>query len=274
MTALLSHTNTIPAATLSLSVGSSTNLANIKSPQVPVPFADITTTAGAFTLSAAFTATSVRVLALLLTDLQAGAQIRLNVYAAGTPLFGEHVPYVVDGNFYVVDGLVYSVLTAQTEYISELEPVGSRQTILVTLPETVTADEVRVFVDGAQASVRVASLWCAPAFELPLAVGWGFQTQDYSLTSRVGPNPWINRRRRNRVFSGTVERLLEADAIGPNGLEPLFRELGSSSPVLFLPRSTPEYQRLGIYGLLDPPGRVSHVRGPIYRAEIDINEIA
>ena len=259
MTALLSHTNAIPDATLSMTTGSATNLDSLKSMQVPVPFATIT--GASFEIRGTFSARTVRVAAVIATDLQASASISIGLINGSTAV-SSTVPFVVTNGTFTVSGNVYSVRVMQT--------VDNRSTILLTLPADVTATQMRVTVTGAASTTRIGSLWCAPAAAVPLSPGWSLAPEDFSLSSAVGPTRWLNRRARAMRFSGTAERVLEPAAIGADGLEPLFQRLGSSEPVLWLPRTSEAYQRLAVYGFMEPPGRVAHVRGPIYRAELDV----
>ena len=263
MTALLSHTNAVPDATLSMFTGSATDLDNLKSLQVPTPFATIT--GASFEIRSTFTARPVRVAAVIATDLQSAAEISLSLLNGGTTV-SDGEPFVVtNGTFITSGGQVYSVRVMQT--------VDNRSTILLTLPADVTADEIRVTVTGAASTTRIGALWCGPAYEAPVSAGWTMQHEDYSLVSRVGATPWVNRRARVRNFAASFAPLTEAQAIGPDGIQPLLHKLGRSAPVLFVPSDAESRQRLAVYGLLSTPGSVSHIEAGWYRSEIDVFEI-
>jgi len=266
MTALLSHTNAVPDATLSMFTGSATNLDNLKSLQVPVPFATVTGTS--FEIRGTFSARTVRVAAVIATDLLSTAEISVSLLNGGSTVSGT-VPFVVtDGVFTLVGGEVYSVRQLQTE------TVGSRSTILLTLPADVTADEIRVTVTGAAATTRIGSLWAGPAFAADgIQAGWTVSHEDFSLVTKVGATPWVNRRARVRNFAASFAPLTEAQGIGENGIQPLLHNLGRSAPVLFVPSDAESRQRLAVYGLLSTPGSVSHIEASWYRAEIDVAEI-
>lgn len=259
MTALLSHTNAIPDATLTMATGSATNLDNVKTLQVPSPFATIS--GSSFEIRGTFSARPIRVAAVVATDLQSSASISIGLLNGSTAV-SSTVPFVVANGTFTVSGQTYSVRAMET--------ADGRTTILLTLPANVTATEMRVTVTGAAATTRIGSLWAGPAFAHGIDAGWRVVPSDYSTINRVSATPWINRQARPRSIAATMSLIPEDKAIGADGLEPLFARLGRSAPVLFLPRTAAAYQRLAVYGLLQAEGQVTHVRGPYWRAEFDV----
>lgn len=270
--ALLAHQNLIPDASLLAALGQTATLENLRLWQTPQPAASVIPADGQIEIIATFAAAGVRLAAVIAHSIPAGALLRFEYRLNGQQLLTTQEEYWVGGQPYYVDGQPYTVMVE-----SPAQAAGARKIICSVLSTVMTCDEIRLHIAGAGGgAVQIGHLWAGDAIEVDMAPGWPVQTADFGRIELVGGTPWAARGNLAQGAAATFSRLSEDRAIGTDGganLKTIFGEIGTTRPVLLVPRTQRQasIDSTVVWGIPSAPGRVQHERGPHWRGELDLS---
>jgi len=236
--AILSHSNGIDGATITVTTGSGENLDELKAMQVPLPFATLTPSGGVVEIKAVFTTTPIRVLGIIGHDIPDTATIEFR-----------------DST----DTLITSL--------------GVNRPNAFAVIDELSAGEIRYKITGLSAApIRIALLWAGAGFEALAEEAGEHGGIDYGYRSKVGAVTWTNPRTVARVVPATFRGLTDDQAW--DELEGIFTAVGTTRPVVYIPRVSTQAQinRRSVYGTLNNRGRIIPEK-PYYRAEFDVDEM-
>ena len=236
--AILSYDNAVSDSLLTVEVGTAENLEEAQLMQVPLPFAKITPDGGVIELRASFSSQPVSVFGVLAHGLPSGAEIEFLDQNGATLSTAQPVR-------------PNALSVAQEQAVSQ---VRFRMTNVGQLP------------------IRIGLLWAGRAFEAVAEEAGEHGGSDYGYRSRVGATIWTNPRTVARTLPVTLRGLTDDQAWGT--LEDIFTSVGTTRPVIYMPRTDSQLQidRRSVYGTLGGRGRIIPEK-PFYRAEFDVEEM-
>lgn len=234
---------------------SSPPIANMSTPQVPLPNASFTGTSASFSALSSSTE-AVRMLALLSHNLPEGAVVTWKDSGGTT-------------------------LASQSWSRFGLRPMN----LYTLLGSSVNENEITCEITGvASGTYRIGTMFFGPVWEFDATAGWDIRGSNSASVTRIQGTDWVTEnvnRRSMQVVSSPIEHDKALGVALPGDADPteidvesIMNSVGMSRHVIYAPRhgSQDWLDSTTIYGLINRPHLTQHMGGPYHRAEFGLLE--